>query len=116
MSTSVAASSTVPFGADQTVYLVVDQSGPRGATARESEIERTDLENIVDDLMAGRFHDPIRVVAFNTLEHWSRDISADIAEEILCRCDSESLGPPQYLAGFLEAHLGRSGQKLRRFG
>jgi len=115
MRTSIAASSTVPFGADQTVYLVVDQFGPRGAVARESEIERTDLEIIVDDLMAGQFQDPIRVVAFNTLEHWSTDISADIAEEILCRCDCDGLTPPHYLEGFLQMHLDRVGRKMRRF-
>jgi len=115
MRTSLAASSTVPFGADQTIYLVVDQFGPRGAATRESEIERTDLENILDDLMVGRFHDPIRVVAFNTLEHWSRDISTDIAEEILCRCDSDGRGPPLYLATFLEMHLDPVDRKMRRF-
>jgi len=111
----VAASSTVPFGADQTVYLVVDRFGQHSAIDRESEIERTDLENILIDLMAGRFHDPIRVVAFNTLEHWSKDISAEIAEEILCRCDSDGLEPPQYLASFLEMHLDSAAQKIQRF-
>jgi hypothetical protein len=29
------------------------------------------LETIITDLMSGQFNDPIRVVAFNTLEHWS---------------------------------------------
>ena len=41
----------------------------RVAFDRETEVERTDLETVIADLMSGQFTDPIRVVAFNTLEH-----------------------------------------------
>ena len=75
----------VPYGADQTVYLVIDSFGGLGSVYREAEVERTDLETIITDLMAGQFNDPIRVVAFNTLEHWAQDVSGDIAEEIQTR-------------------------------
>ena len=34
--------STVPYGADQTVYLVVDRFGRLGSFYREIEVERTD--------------------------------------------------------------------------
>jgi len=34
----------VPYGADETVYLVVDSFGARGSVYRETEIERADLE------------------------------------------------------------------------
>jgi hypothetical protein len=63
----------VPYGADQTLYLVVDRFGRFGSVYRETEVERTDLETIITDLMSGQFNDPVRVVAFNTLEHWSED-------------------------------------------
>jgi len=106
----------VPFGADLTVYLVVDGVGDGRAVKREREIERPDLEHVLADLMAGRFQDPIRVVAYNTLEHWSKDISAEVAHEILCRCDSDGSSPPQHLAGFMEAHLVPSGPATRRQG
>ena len=65
----------VPYGADQTVYVVIDSNPGLGTVYRETEIERTDLETIIADLMSGQFNDPIRVVAFNTLEHWSEDVS-----------------------------------------
>ncbi|MBR1280431.1 hypothetical protein JQ624_38220, partial [Bradyrhizobium sp. AUGA SZCCT0283] len=65
---------TVPFGADQTVYLVIDRFR-NGTVYRETEIERTDLETIVNEFMTGQFNDPVRVVAFNTLEHWADDVS-----------------------------------------
>ena len=77
---------TVPYGADQTVYLVVDRLSS-GSVYRETEVERTDLETIIDDFLSGQFNDPVRVVAFNTLEHWANDVSKDIAQVIQDRCD-----------------------------
>jgi hypothetical protein len=71
--------STVPYGADQTVYLVIDRF-KNGTVYRETEIERTDLEAIINDFMTGQFNDPVRVVvAFNTLEHWA-DVSKGVAQ------------------------------------
>jgi hypothetical protein len=102
--------SIVPYGADQTVYLVVDGLGQRGTFHQEREIERTDLETVLAELMSGQFSDPVRVVAFNTLEHWSEDVSMDVAREIQCRCDIDGLDAPQYLAGFMEHHIGRTDQ------
>jgi hypothetical protein len=61
---------TVPYGADQTAYLVVDRF-TSGSAYCETEIERIDLETIIDDFMTGQFSDPVKVIAFNTLEHWS---------------------------------------------
>jgi hypothetical protein len=89
---------SVPYGADQTVYLVVEGSGPNG-TARKTE--RADIETVIADLMSGQFNDPIEVVAFNTLEHWSDDLSTDIAREIRCRCDIDGYDVPVYLEEFL---------------
>jgi hypothetical protein len=37
--------------------------------------------------MSGQYGDPLRVVAFNTAEHWSEDASGDVAREILRRLD-----------------------------
>ena len=71
---------TVPYGADQTVYLVVDRFS-NGSVYRETEIERTDMETIIEDFLTGQFNDPVRVVAFNTLEHWANDVSKDIASD-----------------------------------
>jgi hypothetical protein len=88
----------VPYGADQTIYLVVEGSGPEG-NARQTE--RTDLDTVITDLLSGQFADPIEVVAFNTLEHWSDDLSKAIATEIRCRCDIEGYDIPVYLDEFV---------------
>ena len=87
--------STVPYGADQTVYLVIDRF-KNGTVYRETEIERTDLETIVNDFMTGQFNDPVRVVSFNTLEHWADDVSKDVAQEIQTRCDIAGEAVPEH--------------------
>ncbi|MFX8354970.1 hypothetical protein ABTL90_19745, partial [Acinetobacter baumannii] len=62
---------TVPYGADQTLFVVVD----RRDRDVEIPVERSDLDATIGELVAGCFNDPIRVISFNTLEHWMRDIS-----------------------------------------
>jgi hypothetical protein len=32
---------------------------------------------IVNDLLSGQFNDPVRIVAFNTFEHWAEDVSGN---------------------------------------
>jgi len=91
---------TVPYGADETIYVVVDRIGRRDGIDRETEVERPDIETIVAELMSGRFNDPIRVIAFNTLEHWTKDITAEIAAEIWVRCDIEGEEMPEYIRDF----------------
>jgi hypothetical protein len=91
----------VPYGADQTAYFVVDRLGRLGGIEREIEVERTDLETIIRDLVAGQFNDPVRVVAYNTLEHWSQDVSEDIAIEIQSRCDIEGAAIPEHIQDFV---------------
>jgi len=91
----------VPYGADETVFVVIENSGAPGSINRE--VERTDLETIVADLLAGQFADPVRVLAFNTLEHWSKDLSADVAREIQTRCDMDGEPVPDHLKDFVAA-------------
>jgi hypothetical protein len=94
----------VPYGADQTIYVVVDRLHASGAVDREAELERTDLATIIDDLMSGQFNDPVRVVAFNTLEHWTQDVSAEVAAEIQTRCDIDGEPVPEHVGDFVAHH------------
>jgi hypothetical protein len=99
----VAAPALVPFGADQTVYLAIDSFG-RGDCYREIEIERPDIEAIIADLLAGQFNEPVRVMAFNTLEHWSEDLSKEVAAEIQAQCDIENVAVPEHVRDFVERY------------
>ena len=105
---------TVPYGADQTIYLVIDRFGRHGSVYRETEVEQTDLETIITDLMTGQFNDPVRVVAFNTLEHWSDDVSGEIAAEIQIRCDIDGVAVPEHIQDFVASHTGPTRQLALR--
>ena len=105
--------STVPYGADQTVYLVIDRF-KSGTVYRETEIERTDLETIINDFLTGQFNDPVRVVAFNTLEHWADDVSKDVAEEIQTRCDIAGEQVPEHIQDFVDSYAPTSRQLALR--
>jgi hypothetical protein len=53
------------------------------------DAEDTDRETVIGDLLDGQYKNPVRVVAFNTAERWSRDVSADVAYELRQRCDEQ---------------------------
>jgi len=96
----------VPYGADQTVYLVFDSFGASRSDCPEKEIERDDLETIISDLLTGQFNAPVRVMAFNTLEHWIEDVSNQVAEEIQTRCDIDGVPVPEHARDFVASHTG----------
>ena len=99
--------SIVPNDDDQTAYIVVDDFGPIGRSFRETGVGRADLEAVVMGLLEGQYADPVRVVGFNTVEGWSKDVSADVAREIRYRCDLQMRDVPFYLESFVERHEGR---------
>jgi hypothetical protein len=99
--------SIVPNVDDHSVYLVVDDFGRNGRAYRETDVEATDLETVIADLLDGQYKSPVRVVAFNTAEKWSQDVSADVAHELRQRCDLQLRDVPFYLEDFVERHEGR---------
>jgi hypothetical protein len=96
--------SIVPRGDDENVYLVADDFGELGRIWRETDVEATDLETVITDLLDGQYNSPVRVIGFNTAEGWSRDVSEDIAHEIRRRCDLQRTDPSPSLESFLEEH------------
>jgi hypothetical protein len=104
--------SIVPIGDDHNVYLVMDDLGRLGRVWREADDSAAELEAVILDLLAGQYKRPIRVVAFNTAEHWSQDVSADIAHELRRRCDLEDRNLPENIRDFVERHAGNSPRQL----
>ena len=99
--------SIVPNDDDQTVYLVADDFGKLGRAWGEADYEATDLETVIQDLLSGQYTNPIRVIAFNTAERWSEDVSEDVAHELRRRCDLQMRDVPFYLQDFVDRHEGR---------
>jgi hypothetical protein len=67
--------SIVPNGHDQTFYIVINNYEELGPAFAETDLGEADLETTINDLMTGQYSDPVRIVAFNTTEHWSEDVS-----------------------------------------
>ncbi len=70
---------------DVTVYLVEEDFGQRGRAYLETDAAEADRETIIRNFISGQYEDARRVIAFNTAEGWSRDLSEDIANEVLDR-------------------------------
>jgi hypothetical protein len=93
--------SIVPRDDDQTVYLVIDDLGRHGHVWRETQAETTEVETIIVDLLECQYNNPVRVIAFNTAEKWSRDVSEDIAHELRRRSDLQLTDLPPCLEEFV---------------
>jgi hypothetical protein len=73
----------VPQDANHDIYLVLDNFGDRlGRAWRETDEEGADRETLIRELMQDQYRSPVRIVAFNTAEGWSRDVTMDIADEV----------------------------------
>jgi hypothetical protein len=70
---------------DVTAYIVVEDFGQYGRAFRETDLAEADLDTIVRNMISGEYRNPLRVVAFNTAEGWSRDVSEEIAYDVLDR-------------------------------
>jgi hypothetical protein len=64
--------------------------------------------------MSGQNGDPVRVVAFNTAEHWAEDLSEDVAREIMRRLDLAGDALPSSLVPFVDSHVGPDHQLTLR--
>lgn len=56
-------------------------------------------------MLAGEYHKPVQVVAFSVSEGWARDVSEDVAHEVLELARKESRVIPAGTQKFLEELL-----------
>jgi hypothetical protein len=98
-----ASPSITPRGPEQDTYIVLDDFGRIGRAWRGTDEDAADREALIRDLLAGEFNQPIRIVAFNVAEGWSRDVSVDIADELRRRYPEFGEVPDSVLE-FMEAH------------
>ena len=108
--------SIVP-SADDTVYIVEDDFGTKlGRVYSETDSEQCDRETTLQDLYSGQFYDPFRVVAFNTREGWSRDVSYEFAAELQRRADIDRRELSGSLAEFVDFYTRPARQLSLRLG
>jgi len=92
----------------ETVYILLDDFGPLGRAYRETDEAKADLETVIQDLLAGQFNKPVRIIAFNTAEGWARDVSEDIAWEIVERLEKRPDRLPAGTHDFISYHIGEN--------
>jgi hypothetical protein len=92
-------------GFDVTIHMVLNDFGPLGRAYVEIGEAEADETTIIENILSGEYSRPLRVVAFNTAEGWSRDVTEDIARAVLNRSDERrSIGT--VAREFLERTLG----------
>ena len=74
--------SIVPHGADRDTYVVLNDFGRLGRALCEADEQDADRTTVIRRLMEDQYNHPVRIVAFNTAEGWSRDVTVDIADEL----------------------------------
>jgi hypothetical protein len=98
---------------DVTVHIVLDDYGKAGRVYRETAEEDTTIGSVVDDLLTGQFNNPVRVVAFNTAEGWSRDVSEDVTREVVRRVVEQGRTLAASSRPFVETYVADELARLR---
>jgi hypothetical protein len=90
---------------DVAVHMVLDDFGKPGRAYLEQDEAQASFGTIVDDLLTGQYSNPVRVVSFNTAEGWSRDVSEDVAREVVRRVVEDGRTLAASSRQFIEAHV-----------
>jgi hypothetical protein len=82
---------------------VLEDFGRIGCCWHQTDADNADRETLIRDLVEGQYRQPVRIVAFNTAEGWSRDVTMDIADELRRRY-IEFGEVPDSILDFMEAN------------
>ena len=99
--------SIAPNGVEKDIYLVLEDFGRLGRAWRETDEAGTNRATLIRHLLKGQYSSPVRIVAFNTAEGWSRDVTDEIAAELAQACADRDETPPS-IANFIADHTGAS--------
>jgi hypothetical protein len=72
----------------------------------ETDEAEADQATIIENILTGLYWHPLRVIAFNPAEGWSRDVTEDIAIAVRNRADSEHRSIGKAAQEFLERAVG----------
>ena len=99
---------------DVTLYAVLADFGRHGRAWVEREAETADSRAcLVGDLMSGEIARPIAIHARNVVEGWARDVTVEVAEEVMGRTLAAGQPVSVELKCFLEEALGSRARGLR---
>jgi hypothetical protein len=95
---------TEPFD-DVTVYSVLNDHGKHGLAYDETDPAEADRETVIRNFLSGQYSNALRVIAFNTAEGWSRDVSEDLAGEVLERAFNADDNLGEDTKRFIDRHM-----------
>ena len=94
---------------DADMHIVLDDFGRAGRAYRETDAKEASFDVVVDDLLSGQFTNPVRVVAFNTAEGWMRDVSKDVAREMVMRAADRGVPLADRVRRFVDRYVDEVG-------
>jgi hypothetical protein len=100
--------SLVPY-LDEDVHFVCD-FGRAGLAHVETDPAERDATTVVQNLLHGQYERPLRVLALNADEGWSRDVSETIAAKVRDVAEHEGRELTSGTLAFTEAHIERAVQ------
>jgi hypothetical protein len=92
---------------DADIHLVLCRFGRAGLAYVETDPAEADATTVIQNLLYGRYGEPLRVVALNVSESWSRDVSEAMAYRVREIAEREHYELTQGTLDFIEAHMGR---------
>lgn len=91
---------------DQDLHFVLCGFGRSGLAFLETDPIEADATTIVRALLRGLYNHPLRVLAVNAQEGWSREVSEAIAAKVREVAEHEDIELTSGTLDFIEMHLG----------
>ena len=101
---------------DADIHLVLCRFGRAGLAYIETDPAEADATTVVQNLLHGRYGQPLRVVALNVDEGWSQDVSEAMARKVLEIAEREDYELTEGTLAFMEAHSPRVVQPTCPYG
>ena len=98
---------SIALSLDADIHLVLCRFGRAGLAYVETDPAEADATTVIQNLLYGRYGEPLRVVALNVSESWSRDVSEAMAYKVREIAERERYELTQGTLDFIEAHMGR---------
>jgi hypothetical protein len=100
--------SIVP-SSDHDLHFVLCHFGKYGKTYIETDPSEADRDTIVRNMIDGQYNRPVRVIALNPAEGWSRDVSEEIAKAVLTAAEVDDCVLTVGTSAFVRHHGSKSG-------
>jgi len=91
---------------NEDVHFVLCDFGRAGIAYAETDPAEADATTVVQNLLHGQYERPLRVIALNADEGWSRDVSEPIAAKVRDVAQREGRELPTGTTAFIEDHIG----------